>query len=344
MNRYPSVVIIPFLLLACPSIAHADDKAEAAEMYRIGHERFVRGEFDAARSAFTRAYALDPVPRYLWDLAVSEHNLHHPVEALRHFRKYLSLPGVDEDHRRKARRPMSEDEAKTLHVVIDVPEGTAVTVDGLDATLYADHTIDLVPGRHAIDARSGGSTASVAVEGKAGETVHPPLRFEAPPAPPPAPAPVPQPTPIPSPPASPASSSHEEAAPPAVETAGSSSARWITSGIIAGAGVAGLITGGAFLANAASDDSRAQAASAQAGACPQPPTTSPCVALHDALYAKSNDTSLGQGFMIGGGVLVAGAVVTFLLWPKSRVASQTGMIAPLAVPNGGGALWTGTFE
>jgi hypothetical protein len=335
--KHARILGLLVVLLAAPSMAYADDKAEAAQMYRAGTDRFMRRDFEGARAAFLQAYSLDPLPRYLWDLALSEHNLNLPVDALGHFRKYLSLPAVDDEHRRKARRPMGEAEAKTGHAVLDVPPGAVVTADGRELTLYADHTIDFLPGKHTIEARSGTSKASAVIEAKAGETVHPDLRFEAPPPL----APVAQaPSPLPPTPSLPEEPPHA----PAPVGSSSSTAKWITAGAVGGVGVASLVISGVFFANASGQNDTIQSASAQAGVCPQPPTTPQCINLANAVNAKANDENLGRGFLIGGGLLVAGAIVTVLVWPRAHDVSSVGFVAPVALPGGGGALWTGSFE
>jgi hypothetical protein len=226
---------------------------------------------------------------------------------------------------------MAEAQAKTVRVVLEPPAGAVVTADGQEVTLFADHVVDLSPGKHTIQVRHGARTATASIDAKAGELLHPELHFEEP-APPPTHAPDPLPPPI-----------ATQTAAPSVETPPpSSSARWITAGAVGAVGVAGLVAGGVFLANAAGQNDTIASASAQAGSCSQPPNTPQCTKLHDALTTKDNDSNIGTGLVIGGGVLVAGAVVTALVWPKSHDPARPS-VAPVALPHGAAMLWTGSF-
>ena len=325
-------LLVAGLLVAVTSstLASADDKTEAADTFRAGLDQFKRKDFDGARAAFQRAFTLDPQARYLWDLALAEVNSQRPVEALGHFRRFLALPTTTDDDRRKARKPMAEADAMIAHAVLDVPPGTVVRVDGQEVPLV-DQTVDLIPGHHTIAAIAGERTATAVVDGTAGQTLHPELRFEAP-TPPPPPAPTPgRATEIPKP-------AQEQANPRP------SSARWITVGTISGVGIIGLVVGSVAFANAGGQNSTIASASAHAGPCPQPPTTPQCSSLRNAVDAKDTDENIGKGFLIGGGLLVAAAVVTTVLWPRPSDAHEASQIAPVPISGGMGVLWTGRFE
>ena len=80
------------LALACswplPLLA-AEDAAPNA-LVRQGAELFKQQDYEGARAAFARAYALDPKATTLFNLALSELNSDHPVEAARDLRDYLT--------------------------------------------------------------------------------------------------------------------------------------------------------------------------------------------------------------------------------------------------------------
>jgi hypothetical protein len=324
------------LLVAVTSstLAKADTKTEAAETFRAGLDQFKRKDFDAARAAFQRAFVLDPQPRYLWDLALAEVHSEHPVEALAHFRRFLALPTTTDDDRRKARKPMAEADAMVVHAVLDVSPGTVVQVDGQDVSL-ADQTIDLMPGHHTIAAVAGERTATAVVDGAAGQTLHPELRFEAPPAPAPPAQPVGRAAEIPKP----TQERGVSAAP-----SRSSSARWITAGTIGGVGVVGLVVGGISFASAGGQNSTITVDGAQAGACPQPSTSPQCSSLRNAVDSKNRDENIGKGFLIGGGLLVVVAAVTAVVWPRSSDSREASQVAPVPLSGGMGVVWTGRFE
>lgn len=339
-------VLVGILLAASLSLgavssrAADEDKSVAAQMFASGKERFKRKDYEGARGAFTRAYELDGQPKYLWDLALAEVFSDHSVEGLRHFRQYLSLPQITEDDRRKAQKAMAKAETKTAHIVLDVPEGTSVSADDQPIALYADHTLDLLPGKHTIEARSGTRTASTTIEANAGETVHPELRFEDPAlAPMQSPAVAP---PSPHPPPPPPATTYESPAPVAHAT----NARWIASGVLAGVGLVGLVTGGVFLVNSASEQDTASSLTSQIHAAPPGncanATTPNCSALSDAAHAHATDQNMGTALVVGGAGLIAAGVVTWLVWPSAKITT-TGQLAPLITVHGGGAQWVGNF-
>jgi hypothetical protein len=68
-----------------------------------------------------------------------------------------------------------------------------------------------------------------------------------------------------------------------------------------------------------------------------------CQALSDLKSSYDRQTALSTGFFITGGVLVAAAIVTWIVWPKPAEApTTTGVrITPFASPAGVGAF--GTF-
>jgi hypothetical protein len=316
--------------------AYADDKADALAMYKEGADRYRHKDFEGARAALARAWALDPVPKYLWDLAVVESSSDHPVEALEHFRRYLALPTADEDHRRKAAKPMAEAEAKTVRVQIEPPAGAMVSADGREVTLYIDHIVDLPPGKHTIEVHSGTRTATVTIEAKAGELLHPELRFEEPP--PPGPVPTQPPAPIPAP-----LSSTPETPAPTVTTRPPSSARWIVSGGLAVAGVAGLAAGGVFFSNAGSDSNTVAGLSSSTGNCANSPNSPTCSSLRDAVNSHAQAENTGKVAVVAGGALLAAGIVTFLLWPTPKGNATTGQIVPTFSPQAAGAQWVGSF-
>jgi len=330
MNHRVLASTISIVLAVSPGAAAADTRTDAETSYREGISRFLHGDFERARSALLQAYAGDPQPKYLWDLALAEVNSTHPVEALAHFRKFLSLPSATDDDRQRARKPMAEAAAKTGHLVLAVPPGTALTVDGQDALIYDDRTIDVQPGSHTVEARQGANVLSKAVDVQAGETIPVEMHFEVP-APPP-PPPVPSQIAIPVLP------------PSTIDASGSpSSVRWITAGIVAGVGAAGLVGGAVFFANANSEKSMAAVAGQSAGTCPQPPSTPQCTGLLSHANAQANDENMGTGFLIAGGTLVVAGIVTWLVWPKAATESTSGFLAPVLGTRGAGALWTSTF-
>jgi hypothetical protein len=325
------------LLLAITSSsarALADEKADAAAVFHVGVERYKLKDFDAACTSFLSAYSLDPQPRYLWNLALSEVHCQHPLEALAHFRRYLALPSATEDDRRKARKPMAEARAMTAHVELDLPADASVRVDGQDATVV-DRTIDMMPGRHTIVASAGQATASVVIEGAAGQVLHPDLRFE---------APTPSAPPASSPSAPPVAPMPEPDAPSTASTATWwTMPRYLGLGV-GGLAVVGLITGAAF--RVAYSNSQTDAAtlrsSIPSGACTSSSPPSSCGDLQDKINAGSQNVTLSTVSFVVGGVAAA-ASAGLLLFGGGGSSARSGALEWSPVIGVGSAGIAGRF-
>lgn len=300
MTRLPAIGILiaaTSVAVLAPKPAIADeDKSVAAQMFATGKDLFKRKDYDGARAAFTRAYAIDPQARYLWDLALSESLSDHPVEALGHFRQYIALPDASDDHRRKARTAITDLMAKTARVVVEVPDGSAVTADGQDVAPSADHELDLLPGKHTIEAHAGTRSGSVTIEAKAGETTRAEIQMQ---EPPPASRPTTDVTPAPAP----APIVVEQPVPPATTS------WWTTrhtAGVVTAAG--GVVALGLNVALYQASSNAADAST------------------HNT-FAYATWVTFG----VGVAALATGAAL--MLWPDS--SSRT-VIAPAFMPSGGG--------
>jgi hypothetical protein len=307
----PNLLAIASLLLATSvaiPAAATDAKTEAAKRYRDGISAYKKLDFEEARLSLLQAYALDPQPRYLWDLAIAETKANHPAEALMHLRRYLSLPQASDQDRAKIRHVMAEAESKTGHVQIIAPPGAVLSIDGQDTPVFADGVVDVMPGKHTVQARVGTKVASGEVDLRAGETVRTELMVD----PGPASSPPPQPSPVASPPSMMPSPSPPAQSPPASaeHRAQSAGASWWTTphtvGVVsaAGGGVAlGLNLAFHEAASAAGDPS-----------------------THNT-FAYLTWASFG----VGAAAVATGVVL--MLWPNS--SSQT-VIMPAATPAGAG--------
>jgi hypothetical protein len=101
------------------------------------------------------------------------------------------------------------------------------------------------------------------------------------------------------------------------------------------------IGGGAyFLGQSGSQSSTASGlrASMPSSGCTDAPTSATCQQLSSAVDAQHSDGTVGAVMLVGGGVLVVGAVVAWVLWPKAA-GPKAGRIAPVLAPRvGGGSL------
>ncbi len=80
------------------SSAHQDATPNAKtvdEQFRLGTERFNKGEYKQAIRAIEAAYALQPEPEFLFNLAQAHRKAGHAAEAVRIFKHYLQAnPGT----------------------------------------------------------------------------------------------------------------------------------------------------------------------------------------------------------------------------------------------------------
>ncbi len=298
-----SSVFFSGLLLAMaaarPALA-APPAAEANEFHREAVKAFDKHDYEAARTLWLHALSLDPAPKYLWNLAVAEEKSGHFVEALSHFRRFLARPETTDAERAKARKLVEEAEAKTGHVVVDAPAGASLSIDGSETTPSAERTVDVTPGKHAIEVRLGGSVASASVEASAGQTVRAELRFETPPPAPPAPTATPAVTPPP-----------PEAASPDTASTGT----WWSGPRYAGVAAAGLaaVAVGAGIAwhvgfSNNESDAAAIRSAIPAGSCAGVSASSSCGTLMDKINSGNQDATLSTVSFVVGGVAAAAAI------------------------------------
>jgi hypothetical protein len=343
MRSIPRSLWRPLVLagvLVTTAFCAAESVSLAADATSVGQARFDegsaaldKGDFEGARLSLLQAYAIDPQPRYLWKLAVAEEKGDHPLEALSHARQYARTSGLSDDERRAAADLLSEASAKVGHVRLEAPPSTTFSLDGAPLAVVAPVTdpLDVVPGRHALEAHFHERSASTAVAPAAGETVVWQIQFEVPsPAPavrPVAPAATPRPaeatydTPSGKPPASP---------------------RWLAAaGFVAG-GLATLGVMGGFLAAARNEDEKWSLLDATTGSCPQPPATAQCSALKAAADARATNENVAIGFGTAGGVFVLAAVVSLIAWPDKGPKAAAALV-PMLDTRTAGAQWVGSF-
>lgn len=308
----------------------------AEQRYREGDADMNRGSFEEARLAFVQAYALDPLPRYLWSLAVAEAKGDHPVEALAHLRQYLRLPSVTDDERRTAAVRMSEASAKTGHIRVETLPGATITVDsGFNAgvTPLAD-PIDVLPGRHSLVATRGGQTESTTIEPHAGETVVWQLQWAVLPG---------------AVPAGPTAGSTARSFTPQPGSEGTTpngkplpTTKWIVAASLVAGGLVSFGVAGGVTAAGSNEASKESQLGAQTGVCTQPPMTPACVALKNAADAHAEDGNIALWFVGAGGALVAAGVLALVVWPAAKPTSS-GFLMPIVTPTGGGAQWVQQF-
>jgi hypothetical protein len=164
-----------------------------------------------------------------------------------------------------------------------------VTVDGRPLEETPKDPVPVQPGRHTIEATFDGKVRNVSVECTAGNVVKARIDFDAP-----------------------------GTEPPPEERERPSAARWIVPTVLGVAGLAGIGVGIGFGSKSQSSKTDSEGIrSANPGLCTAPPLPA-CDSYKSARDDSKSAATISYIGYIGGGVLLAGAVATFVLWPKSK--------------------------
>jgi hypothetical protein len=113
--------------------------------------------------------------------------------------------------------------------------------------------------------------------------------------------------------------------------------------VLGGAAIGG---GAYFLGQSGSQSSTASSlrSSMPSYACTDAPTSAACQQLSSAVDSQHRDATVGTVMVVGGGVLVAGAVVAWIAWPKPD-APKTGLqlVTPVLRPGAASLELEGAF-
>jgi hypothetical protein len=331
------------LLLAAARDARAADAAaalspaerDAQARFEEGVARVRSGDYEGAYVSFSMAQAVMHKPAILWNLALAEEKTHRTVGALAHFKEYWHETTSADPHRASAIKHIEDLNALTGHIDVVSPAGAQLTVDGVAAGVVpVDGPLDVLPGHHVVESRFSGTARSVAVDVAAGQTVQATLA-ETTPAPAPGGATEPM--------GAAAEASGTPAASEQPVRTAPNAAKFIT---VTAVGGAALVFAGLGVMYALRSQSDANDASALRGgladsSC-QSSSDGRCASLRSAVQAQSSDTTLAVGFYTTAGVLAAGAIATWLLWPKPA-ANVHAAVAPLASTSSAGLQLIGTF-
>lgn len=295
--------------------------AEAQARFKEGLDFADSGNHEAARLKFQQAWAVYKSPAVLYNLARSEQLTGHDIEAFEHFRDFLKSPPdpkVTEAHRRKAQDNVGELAKKLGQIDLEVPPNARITVDGKAAPDAVREPVPVQPGRHVIEATLEGRIKSITVECGAGATTKARIEFEA---------------------SSGGGGGGVNVVAPPAEEEKPSGARILVPAVIGVAGVAALGVGVGFgLASQSAKDE--EDALRKQGVCVS--TSSPeCRALDDKRSDVNTKGTIATVGYVAGGVLVAAAAVTYLVWPSSKKTGSRVVVSPTA--NGGMVQLGGTF-
>jgi tetratricopeptide (TPR) repeat protein len=311
------IVFVAMLVASWPTLAFAADDPTASVLVLQGGDLFKRENYEGARAAFARAYEIDPKAATLFDLALSELNADHPVEAAAHLREYLTRadePAANLESVRTKWLPRAE--ARTARLDVFAPAGSQLAVDGAvpqDAKTATGPTgapmtvMVVAAGEHEVSARQGTLSETQHVTARGGELVE--LHFQ------------------------------RVAAAPAQAVAvgwtatgetreraesGASRAKWITVVALGSAAVvaAGFGVGfGIAAANKASDVQNVQnnpASDWSSSRCHDASGSPLCMQVKGDVDANRTYWTVSAASYVGAGVLGAASLVTWILWkPKS---------------------------
>jgi hypothetical protein len=341
-------VLLGAAALALPAPARAaDEKAtrEAQGRFVEGIARVKAGDFEGARMSFAQAYTVLHKPDILWNLALAEDKSGHLVDALAHF-KQLAHDGATDADRAKANKHVDQLMAETGHIEVAAPPGAQVMVDGESAGVAPlAAAVDVAPGKHRVELRPvQGAPKATETDAFAGQTARVSFLLAEPGAAPTntttagaateAQGPAPEGAPAPPP-------------PDQVQTVHSaSSARIVTVASLGAAGAASIFLGVYFGLAAQSDANDVKGYQSAHGAsyCAVITSTNAktCSTWNSTVDSQNRDAAVSDGFYVAGGLLVAGAVATWFLWPKGST-SPSATIVPVVGPGGAGVTAVGSF-
>ena len=329
--------------IGLPAAVLGDDTAtaqhDAQARFNEGLLRVQSGNFEGARTSFTQAYAVLHKPDILWNLALAEEKCGMALSATQHFKEYMRQVTAAGE-RAAASKHVQDLAAQMGHIDVVAPAGAVLVVDGVsvgDAPL--SEPVDVEPGRHHVIARSGGIAKSAYADAIAGQVVHVSFVLVEPDAPPaaeasrPAAAPAPAPTSV-------APRAEGPSSPATVSSGGFWTPRVVVTGSLWVAAVAAGVAGFVLGQKSSSKFNQAQSLRANPGCltgCPQ---------LGDAVNVQHQDFVASEVLWTVGGVLLAGAAVTWFVWPRgtsNAVGGSELRVAPSVGVDGAGAVVSGTF-
>jgi hypothetical protein len=198
-RRRATMCLFGFALLLVPIHAEAQPRgsgsgvpAQARDHVRAGMAYAERGKWEDALREFEEAYALEPQPLRLFDVAQARFKTNRFRAAADAYAKLIDAPSLSPEQHERVRAGLASSREKIAHVRVTVANaraGDVVTIDGVVAA--RDALVDLDPGHHVARLVRDGETTENAIDLEPGATMTVTLTAKAPPSPPPPPpAPV----------------------------------------------------------------------------------------------------------------------------------------------------------
>lgn len=328
-------------------VARADDAAarDAQALFEEGLARVKVGNFEGARVSFMQAHATLHKPAILWNLALAEEKTGNLLPALRHFKQFAHSTHAGDD-RVSAERHIAELMRLTGHIDAAAPDGTQFILDGApDGVAPLREAFDVMPGRHRLEAHTLRGDAEAGVEVAAGHLVRVSL--------------FPETASPPSVKASPAADgvlSDNASMAPATRGApygdgtpharGAGTPRLLAVGLTGTAAIVMIGVAAYFGLQSQSDSGAADGFRRQypSSYCFQIGRANGalCSEWNGAVQSQGRDATLSNVFYAGGGVLAAGAVAMWFVWPTGS-KSVAAHLTPSLFLAGAGVNAAGTF-
>ena len=300
MGRKLRKLILIGTLISAPTTlthpAHADDATmqEAETRFKEGLDLADAGQHEPARLKFRQAYSLYKSASILFNLARAEQLTGRNAEAVVHYKLFLKSPPspkTTEEQRNEAKKFIAELQPKVGQLVIDVPPGTKIKVDGTEVELGPPENVDVPPGKHTIEAVfTDGTIKGEEIECPAGRVVKVTITLNGGTTTPP---------------------------PPPEEKGGWPTGKVITVAGLGVVGVTGVVLGVVFRGNGQSkvDESKTLLGGAS---CVDVPTIPQCVQAEKLGADRDSAQTLSTVMFVGGGVALGGALAAALLWPNKK--------------------------
>jgi hypothetical protein len=351
--RFALGVLAGMLLIVSLAGSGQGDERKARALFREGNRLYKEGDYQGALQLFRDAYAEEPNPKILLNIAGTQFKLGRLDEAANAYQLYVDDPAAAQDKIAQANKVLAAIDPQVAVLKLTLPDvGLGVEVDGI-AVAGAGVTRQwrVMAGHHEVRAARGAQTFEVTVEVVRGERKPVVVILQAPaPVAPPEPAPVrPGPTPdpaLPVPQPTPAEPKPVEPTPASIVAAPSipdrgqarpRSRRKLFGIVTVASGGAAMLAGGYFGMRARSLRDNALA---PGSGCDQ---NFHCVTgtsgLADARAANDAATASTVLF-VAGTALATGGLVLWLTAPDEQRAVQ---LTPTAGPDGLGVSLRATF-
>ena len=291
-------------------------KAEADRLFSQGMTALAAKDHAEARAKFAAGYAKYPAPAALFNLAYAEKEQGLTLEAIQHYRSFLGLPDTDitTQGRPRAQQELDDCLTRVCQLEIHAPAEATVDLEGAPAPLRG-RVLEVLPGTHRLATRGVSAPVTRTVSCSAGRTVVVDLTGQPtqPPSAPPMAAPI---------------------APSRTRPA----AGWIVPGALVASGLLGLGLG-IGLGSASSSATADAETGLAAGACAQP-SSATCQGVIDSKDRASGQRTASAAFYVGGALLGAAGVVSFLVWPTGPRSPRSAL---RVTPTLGGFVLTHPF-